>query len=402
MSFSSRNFASTRSDIKPDTTKPEVVFSFLKVFDHELHLLQSLNYTKTIDLNYDQNFFAVGFSALSYFQSERNQYAYQLVGFNKDWVLCGNKPLAVFSNVSPGSYQFQVKGSNNDGVWSDIKTMSIHIIPPFWQTWWFRAFAFTLLISVVIALYRFQVERRTLKARLESEEAKRRQIEAELNEKEAAFQLKISQTEMSALRSQMNPHFIFNCLNSIQYFTAQNDAEKASNYLTKFSRLIRLVLENSKSERVTLTNELETLRLYIEMEAMRFQQKVSYAIEVATEIDTDSIQIPPLLLQPFVENAIWHGLMHKEEGGTVQVSVQQTQDNLLHVEIIDDGVGRQQAAEYKSKSATQNKSFGMKLTAERIELINQLYHTKTQVNVVDLIDENGKAKGTRVTIYIPI
>lgn len=389
-------------DIKLDTTKPNVVLSFIKVFDRELRLAQSLDYTKSIDLNYDQNFFSFGFSALSYFQSERNQYAYRLVDFNKDWVNVGNKPLAVFSNVPPGDYQLQVKGSNNDGIWSDVKTISIHISPPFWQTWWFRLLVWGLIITVIVTMYRFQLERNTLKARLEAEEAKRKQKEAELNEKEAAFKLKISETEMAALRSQMNPHFIFNCLNSIQYFTARNESDKASEYLTKFSRLIRLVLENSKSERVTLENELETLRLYIEMEAMRFPQKLQYQIQLADQIESESIQIPPLLLQPFVENAIWHGLMHKNEGGTVRVVVEQPQHDLLHVEIIDDGVGRQKAAEYKSKSATKRKSFGMKITADRIAMINQLYKTHTQINVVDLTDTAGKPSGTQVIIQIPI
>ena len=213
---------------------------------------------------------------------------------------------------------------------------------------------------------------------------------------------KIQTTEITALRAQMNPHFIFNCLNSIQYFTARNDAEKASEYLTKFSRLIRLVLENSRSERVSLANELETLKLYMEMEAMRFHQKVRYQITVEAGIDTDTLEIPPLLLQPFVENAIWHGLMHKEEGGTVQIAVQQPQPNRLRIEIADNGIGRAKAAEYKSKSATKSKSFGMKMTAERIELINQLYQTHTQVVVDDLVDERGCSAGTRVTVDIPI
>ncbi|GAB2596833.1 sensor histidine kinase [Spirosoma areae] len=216
------------------------------------------------------------------------------------------------------------------------------------------------------------------------------------------FQQRIAETEMAGLRSQMNPHFIFNCLNSIQYFTAQNDAEKASDYLSKFSRLIRLVLENSKSEKVTLANELETLRLYIDLEAMRFPQKLHYAIDVADTIDTDRIQIPPLLLQPFVENAIWHGLMHKDEGGTVRVVVLQPRNDLLRVAITDDGIGRQKAADYKSKSATKQKSFGMKMTVERIDLINQLYHSQTMVQVEDLINEQGMATGTKVLVNIPI
>jgi tetratricopeptide (TPR) repeat protein len=213
---------------------------------------------------------------------------------------------------------------------------------------------------------------------------------------------KIQTTEITALRAQMNPHFIFNCLNSIQLFTAQNNTEKASDYLAKFSRLIRLVLENSRSEKVTLENELETLRLYIEMEAMRFRGKVSFQINIAQNVDKDSIQIPPLLLQPFVENAIWHGLMHKEEGGTIRIEVTQPNDHLLRFDITDDGIGREKAAEFKSKSATQNKSFGMKVTAERIELINQLYNTATQVNIIDLKDTNAKAIGTKVIVEVPI
>ena len=216
------------------------------------------------------------------------------------------------------------------------------------------------------------------------------------------FGQKIQAVEIAALRAQMNPHFIFNCLNSIQYFTAQNDADTASDYLTKFSRLIRLVLENSRSERVTLANELETLRLYIEMEAMRFGQKVRYSIIVEPTVDVESIQIPPLLIQPFVENAIWHGLMHKPDGGSVTVAVQQPQDHLLEVSITDDGVGRIKAAAYKSKSATSHKSFGMKVTAERIDLINQMYHTHTQVRIDDLTDAAGQPIGTKVMVEIPI
>ena len=234
----------------------------------------------------------------------------------------------------------------------------------------------------------------------ELQKALREQVR--LQQKEVEFQQLIAETEMAALRAQMNPHFIFNCLNSIQYFTAQNDAEQASNYLTKFSRLIRLVLENSKSERVTLANELETLRLYMDMEAMRFGQKVRYDITVADSIDAEMLQIPPLLLQPFVENAIWHGLMHKDEGGTVSVDVAQPRPDCLRISIRDDGVGRAKAAEYKSKSATKNKSFGLKLTADRIALINQLYHTQTQVHVEDLVDAQGRATGTRVVVEIPV
>ncbi|MBD2702755.1 histidine kinase [Spirosoma sp. BT702] len=230
----------------------------------------------------------------------------------------------------------------------------------------------------------------------------KKHTESVLATEQARFQQRIAETEMAALRSQMNPHFIFNCLNSIQFFTAQNDSEKASGYLSKFSRLIRLVLENSRSEKVTLDNELETLQLYFDMEAMRFPQKLHYRIDIDPQLDTGSVQIPPLLLQPFVENAIWHGLMHKEEGGTVLIDVHQPQDGILQIEITDDGIGREKAAEYKSKSATKQKSFGMKITADRINLINQLYQIQTNIVVTDLVDTQGQPAGTKVTLSIPI
>ncbi len=216
------------------------------------------------------------------------------------------------------------------------------------------------------------------------------------------FEQKIAETEITALRTQMNPHFIFNCLNSIKLYTLENKSEEASDYLTKFSRLIRLVLENSRSEKVTLENELETLSLYAEMEVMRFKNKLQYELVVSPEIDQLFIEIPPLLLQPFVENAIWHGLMHKEDGGVVKVDVTMSLEKVLHVEVTDNGIGRKKSAEYKSKSATRNKSFGMKVTNERIELINQIYRTHTLVHVLDMEDPAGRSLGTKVVIDIPV
>ncbi|HZH96481.1 MAG TPA: hypothetical protein VEY06_11375, partial [Flavisolibacter sp.] len=152
----------------------------------------------------------------------------------------------------------------------------------------------------------------------------------------------------------------------------------------------------------TLKNELNALELYLEMEAMRFKNKLRFTIDVPEELDTESMEIPPMLLQPYVENAIWHGLMHKKEGGTVQINVLQPQNDCLQVTITDDGIGRVKAAVLKSKSATASKSFGMKVTNERIVLINQLYQTHTKVQVHDLADEEGKPAGTEVVLEILI
>jgi tetratricopeptide (TPR) repeat protein len=265
-----------------------------------------------------------------------------------------------------------------------------------------------LLIVVLVASIFWQRSRR--------KQQENEVLDNKLKLQESEFAQKLIETEMTALRAQMNPHFIFNCLNSIKLYTLENDGLTATDYLTKFSRLIRLVLENSRSERITLANELETLELYIEMEAMRFKDKVKYSINVADDIDTHYVEVPPLLLQPYVENAIWHGLMHKEGGGmiwidvtTLQVETLQVgtlQVETLHVKtlhatslqitITDNGIGRAAAAALKSKSATHQKSFGLKMTSERIDLINQLYKTNTQVRIEDL------EAGTRVIVEIPI
>jgi sensor histidine kinase YesM len=216
------------------------------------------------------------------------------------------------------------------------------------------------------------------------------------------FVRRIAEAEMTGLRSQMNPHFIFNCLNSIKLYATENDSEKAAEYLTKFSRLIRMVLENSRSERVTLRNELDMLQLYADMEIMRFKQKLSFSVAVEPGIDAQFIEIPPLLLQPYVENAIWHGLMHKSEGGSVRVQATQPQENLLQLTITDDGIGRARAVEIRSKSASHRKSFGLKMTSERIALVNQLYQTHTQVMINDLVDTDGQPAGTEVILQIPL
>jgi LytS/YehU family sensor histidine kinase len=248
-----------------------------------------------------------------------------------------------------------------------------------------------------VGLYLFN-RNRTKQAQLKAELAKEK---AEQQTKEAEFQRSIADVSMSALRSQMNPHFIFNCLNSIKLYTTQNDTVAAANYLTKFSKLIRMALENSRSETVTLDAELQSLELYIQMEAMRFKEKLKYSIYIDKNVDSSFIEIPPMLLQPYVENAIWHGLMHKEEGGRIDVGVQVLpNEHTLAITVKDNGVGREKAAQLKSKNAVAHKSYGTKVTNERLDLINQIYKTGASVTTEDVM-ENGIVAGTLVIIKIP-
>lgn len=230
---------------------------------------------------------------------------------------------------------------------------------------------------------------------------KEREHIAQIRAEEAA-QRQWQETELRALRSQMNPHFIFNCLNSIKSLTLKNETEKASLYITKFSRLMRQVLENSRSEWISLYQELDTLKLYMDLEKLRFQNKFNYQLIVSPELSVHSIQVPPMLIQPYVENAIWHGLMHKEGSGEVQVLLTENEGKQLIIRIIDDGIGRKRSANLYSKSATEKKSFGMQITSERMEILNQYYHISATTTILDLTDNLGNAIGTEVCMTIPI
>lgn len=211
-----------------------------------------------------------------------------------------------------------------------------------------------------------------------------------------------AEIEMKALRAQMNPHFIFNSLNSINKYILKNDQVNASRYLTRFAKLIRLILDNSNSKEVALSDELEALRLYVEMESLRFSNKFAYEIAVHENVNTDTLQVPPLIIQPYVENAIWHGLLHKESGGKLLVSVATTHDNLLTCTVEDNGIGRNRARILKSKTATANKSLGMKLTAERITMLNKHASLNASIEIIDLENDLGEATGTKVILTIPV
>ena len=206
---------------------------------------------------------------------------------------------------------------------------------------------------------------------------------------------------MQALRAQMNPHFIFNCLNAINHFIQKNETETASDYLTKFSRLIRMVLQSSSHKYISLHDELETLNLYIGMESVRFKEHFSYSIYCDPKVDIESVQIPPMLLQPFVENAIWHGLMHKKDGGTLSIDIKE-EDETLVCTIQDNGIGRKKAAELKSKSASYKKSMGMQITENRLKMLYSGYGGGPAMKIVDLENEYGEATGTKIILRLPV
>ena len=209
----------------------------------------------------------------------------------------------------------------------------------------------------------------------------------------------LAQMELLALRSQMNPHFIFNSLNSIKSYILRNGPLEASEYLTKFSNLIRAILQNSKKSEISLKNELDTLLLYVKLEQMRFSEKFQFTFFQKSKAMLESVMVPPLILQPFVENAIWHGLLHLDTKGMLKIEVVEKEDGCLMVIIEDNGIGRKRAEELKSRSIKNYKSMGMGITKSRIELHNQIKAKGIKVNVMDVFDDRVST-GTRVEITI--
>lgn len=317
---------------------------------------------------------------------------YRLQELANRWQYAPANYVLRFEKLPPGRYHLvlQASGSaNNFG--GPEKILLIDISPAFWNTLWFRVGAGSLLCLLAYIFLRRRLKQQ-FHRRLENTE-KERQL-AELKHKATTL-------EMQVLRAQMNPHFIFNSLNSINRFILQNDKLQASEYLIKFSRLIRLILQNSQASLISLESELETLRLYLDLEAFRFHHHFDYKISVSQQLDMADLQVPPLILQPYVENAIWHGLMHRDEKGQLDIDLSEEQ-GFLYIKITDNGIGREKAALRGSKSATKHKSMGHGITAQRIAAFQQEGTGATPVVINDLVNDDGTPAGTEVILKLPV
>jgi LytS/YehU family sensor histidine kinase len=255
-------------------------------------------------------------------------------------------------------------------------------IQPFWSTWWFFALIMFHMV-VVLAVVFFIIIRNVRNTNMLRQE--------------------LIRYRLLALGKQMNPHFIFNALNSIQHYILQNDKRQSNRYLIKFSNLMRIVLNNSQHQLIPIQDEISALELYLELEQLRLRGRFSYTISVDDKIDQITFKIPPMLIQPYVENAIWHGIMNKEDKqpGTVQVVVT-LEGNIIYCRITDNGIGRKKALELRKTGTEMKASLGENITSTRLSMISQL--TKKEMKVVydDMEDENGSGTGTKVEIRFPI
>ncbi len=270
---------------------------------------------------------------------------------------------------------------NNQGIWTNTPlSFTFTVTPPIWQRWWFILSELGFIFFIIFAIFRLRLK----------------QLRKE-QEREARTQIEISKNELKALRAQMNPHFLFNSLNSIQHFILNNNDDEAVFYLNSFARLMRMILNNSEKQAVTLNEEINALKIYIELEKMRFSNKFDYEIIVEKNIDGDYEQIPTMLLQPYVENAILHGLTPSEKTGFLKIHFY-LENNFIHAVIEDDGIGRRKSAEINKDSYKGHASMGMKITRDRLKLLSDTQQTSFKEKIIDLKDSEGNAMGTRVEI----
>ncbi|WP_207511508.1 sensor histidine kinase [Longitalea luteola] len=334
-------------------------------------------------LRYLENSLKISYAGISFKSGGGIWYRYRLKGLTDTWDSTVQTVLE-YPSIPPGNYEFELIAINKKGIISNPVNIAFVIEAPFWQTLPFQVLiiALAIFITWILVSWRFRL--------LHKEEQERTSLQQKLNE-----------LEQMALRAQMNPHFIFNCLNSIQNFIITNDLESSNWYLTEFAHLIRQTLDNSEKGTISLTNEIKYLKRYLELEMMRFGHSFSYTIDIDAEIEPDMAHIPTMILQPYIENSIRHGIRYKENGGgRIDIKFQKSNEGFVCI-IEDNGIGRKKAHAYKSQMHVEYQSKGMSLTAERINILNRQLIEPITIEINDLTNEKDQATGTRVTIRFP-
>ena len=333
---------------------------------------------------YTDNNIQFSYVAISFRSGDDIVYSYKLDGLDNSFKTTTERILN-YPTLPYGSYTLQLFATNKFGVKSKILKYSFTIETPFWKTNWFVLLTYIVGFSIMFGFVFWRYKK--LQAR---------------NTEKANFIVQLAEMEQQALQAQMNPHFIFNCLNSIQQFILFKQTEKANQYLILFSRLIRITLDNSDKKNITLSGEINYLKQYLILEQLRFGDKFSYIIKKDDNIDDNEIYLPAMLLQPYVENSLRHGIRQlKDRNGELNINFSLQNDYLICV-ISDNGIGRAAAEKYKSNMHIEYQSKGMSLTAKRVDLLNFNNQQKISIKVIDNIDEAGNATGTTVVVEIPI
>lgn len=333
----------------------------------------------------------IAYSGINFSSGNQLRFAYRLIGLSDEWVqTTAFNTMARFFTLPPGSYLFEVKTVNGDGLESIIPaTFSLRVYPPYYQAAWFWLLIVAMLFGGGYAFVQYRENGIRQRAQLEQER------------QSLAQALRISQ--LSAIKAQMNPHFIFNALNSIQSFIFSNDRISANLYLGKFADLMRMILKLSNESTISLQDEIRSLELYLDLEKIRFKKQMSFEIDIDPEVDDERIRIPSMLIQPYVENAVKHGLLHKNSPGRVIIRFRLGDaGSTLCIEIEDDGVGRRKSGEIQKRKERSFGSFATGANAQRLDLLNMGSGSAIGVDIIDLYHTVGQAMGTLVKLRIPI
>ncbi len=355
--------------------------------DYETILDSTFDVPLEIELPFNKNHLTFDFIGINLKDPRSVLYEYRLLGADEQWSPLSRTNYATYSFLQPGSYTFQVRAKNKNEDWSSIQSMRVVITPPFWKTWWF---IFLVSVGVILILtYFFQARIRTIK-------------QQEDNEK-LALRNRLLFLEQRSLNASMNRHFIFNSLNSIQYFINSSDKLSANKFLSNFAKLIRKNLDSSAANNfiVTLQEEIERIELYLSLEKMRFSNKFEYEVTVSPSLDTESIEIPSMILQPFVENSIIHGVLSLERKGKINVEIHQEFGEVVF-EVTDNGLGIDNSLKHKSNEHKgDHESQGMEITNRRIEILRKLTGENLLiVGPFQMNDEEGNSIGTKVILKL--
>lgn len=324
-------------------------------------------------LRSDENDIRIGYTGICFTCSGKLEYQYRMLktGSDTGWIST-DAQVVNFSALHPGRYTFQVKTATGTG----ISSLEFVIRRPWYGQWWFWGLCAALIAGAIVLVYTLRIKKIA---------------------REATRVRQVARLELQALRAQMNPHFLFNSLNAIQHFISENEGKRAQNYLGSFSRLMRLFLESSRSNYISLAQEKELLSLYLELEQVRFNHRFTYSIDIAPDLNV-GYEIPAMLIQPFAENAVNHGLIDKPGNeGRITIRFYREQGDLCCV-VDDNGIGRKAAA--LLKKSKQHISRGMQITEERLKTLEQSDGLKTLILAEDKYDKAGNACGTRITIRI--
>ena len=375
--------------LKKNTSLPPIYIKQININDSAFDIKASY------ELKHNENNIKINYIGLTYKDAGNTNYKYRLLGLDSSWTYT-KYTSANFTTLPYGVYTFEVLAQNNDSFWSEKPArINFTIAPPFWHTWWFRLISGISMITGVLYYTRARIK--VIEKREMDKTAVFRKT-AEMEKEKTELFKKAADLELKFLSSQMNPHFTFNSMNSIQYFLMNNETEKAQRYLVKYSKLIRMVLENNMHNLILLEDEIKTLSLYMQIEALRFTDKFEFEIMLSNELKSSSIKIPPMVIQPFVENAIWHGLMNKNNGiGKIMLNFS-VSENMLKCTIEDNGIGRKRAKELSKEK--EHQSLGMLISSKRIEKMHTEF-LRNKINIIDNLDHLGNPCGTLVELLLP-